>query len=208
MSSARSNAAARSRRAGGADNQQQQQLQQNGNVKQTGPVKLSVSDAIGLITLRLGRVEQILQNMPVDGGSTSIQGLGENARIVDDAVFLNIIQRLEALEKGQLTLKQDLQKIPTNAPTLPLEKFEKIDNDIENVKTSLLQLQSFTMQTNQQLSEMLIKKTIVERNNTSVEETSEQTIEQANKGTNEEDTQTLIQTQIQSTEVVLEENDI
>ena len=109
MSSARSNAGARNRRAGGAEtapmtpqqnmrpgSSQQQQQQQ----PQMNP-RLSISDAIALITLRLGRVENLIQNMPVDSPSGSNLEQDENMRMIDVTVFENIVSRLDNLEKGQ-----------------------------------------------------------------------------------------------------------
>ena len=102
-------------------------------------------------------MEQILQNMPVDSHS---QGIDENARFVDDAVFLNMIQRLEALEKNQQVVKQDLLTITKSNATPVLdhsESVEKLQIEIATIKNSLLQLQTFTMQTNQRLSETVLK---------------------------------------------------
>jgi hypothetical protein len=165
MSSARSNAAARSRRAGGdappppqqmngrpgqqIQGQQMQQMQQ-----MQGGAKLTISDAIALITLRLGRIEQIVQNMPVDNQSD----LGENSRVVDDAVLANIAQRLEALEKGQKVLAE--KKPAVLAPNAPInsqlsESVDVLKAEMIQVKDLLMQLQSFTMQTNQRLSEIV-----------------------------------------------------
>ena len=160
MSSARSNAAARSRRAGGdmppppqqinggRPGQQMQQMQ--------GGAKLTISDAIALITLRLGRVEQIVQNMPVDGQMS----LGENSRVVDDAVLANIAQRLEALEKGQKVLAE--KKPTVIASTTPVSVNSQLTDSVDvlkaemvQVKDLLIQLQSFTMQTNKRLSEIV-----------------------------------------------------
>ena len=79
MSSNRANASARQRRAGepvGQQQQQNQRMQQQpgrgfgGRSGMPDPQqppmnpKLSVSDAIALITLRLGRVETIVSNLP------------------------------------------------------------------------------------------------------------------------------------------------
>jgi len=155
MSSARSNAAARSRRAGGADIQQgpgQGQGQQNKGATSNGPVKLSVSDAIGLITLRLGRVEQMVQNMPVDQGA---QGLDENARIVDDKVFTNIVKRLDGVEKAYQELKNS-QK-PSEETKDYSEAMEQIKAEQGSLKHSLLTLQSFTIQMDQKFTEMYTK---------------------------------------------------
>ena len=169
MSSARANASARNRRAGGdmppppqmqgrpGQPMQQQQMQM--------PAKLSVSDAIALITLRLGRVEQIVQNMPVDGQS-AVGADGENIRIVDNEVFEHMAQRLDELEKGQQELAAR-KPIVSSTPT-PItqvvnaaaskevsESIEVLKAEMVQVKDLLLNLQSFTMQTNQRLSEIV-----------------------------------------------------
>jgi hypothetical protein len=82
--------------------QQQQQMPQQGASPFT---KLSISDAIGLVTLRLGRVEQFIIDFengeieghhPNSGGGSSIP---ENSKIVDNSVLTTIVNRLDALEK-------------------------------------------------------------------------------------------------------------
>jgi len=168
MSSARSNAAAKARRAGGDMPPPPQQM--NGRPGQQGQqmqgmAKLSISDAIALITLRLGRVEQIVQNMPVDG---STNNLDENVRIIDDSVLTDIVQRLDAVEKGHKVLAERKPSI-TTMPTLTssqanassvvnaelAESVKVLKVEMIQVKDLLLQLQSFTMQTNQRLSEIV-----------------------------------------------------
>jgi len=162
MSSARSNAAARSRRAGGDAPPPPQQMngrpgQQIQGQQMQGGAKLTISDAIALITLRLGRVEQIVQNMPVDNQSD----LGENSRVVDDAVLANIVHRLENLEKGQKVLaEKKFAVLAPNATVAPInsqlsESVDVLKAEMVQVKDLLMQLQSFTMQTNQRLSEIV-----------------------------------------------------
>ena len=65
--------------------------------------KLSISDAIGLITLRLGRVEQWVietehENEGKDNSSTNTSG---NA--VDNSVLVSLLNRLETVEKRDYT---------------------------------------------------------------------------------------------------------
>jgi|LauGreDrversion2_3_1035106.scaffolds.fasta_scaffold63386_2 hypothetical protein len=175
MSSARSNAAARSRRAGegpGMPQQQQQQpngrpgqqVQQGQQGQQANNLKLSVSDAIALITLRLGRVEQLVQNMPVDGQTSLANNLDENVRIVDNTVFENMVQRLDSLEKNQRILAERKPTViaqqPTNTVVAPVsavvtESIDVLKAEMVQVKELLLHLQSFTMQTNQRLSDIV-----------------------------------------------------
>ena len=117
MSGNRANASARSRRAGGAELNPPQQPQQRGSApqqrgqqqqqqQQQHAPKLSISDAIGLITLRLGKVEGIIQNIQVDQlkqGDGNLE-INENSRIIDDGVFKSIVSRLDVLEKNQKAL--------------------------------------------------------------------------------------------------------
>jgi hypothetical protein len=70
--------------------------------------KLCISDAIGLITLRLGRVEQFI--IDVENGETSLNhsshdlsssSIPENSKVIDASVLTNIVTRLDSLEKRE-----------------------------------------------------------------------------------------------------------
>jgi len=81
--------------------QQQQQRQQPQQQPNGLPFnKLSISDAIGLVTLRLGRVEQFLIDFE-NGDNAKSEGsnIPENSKIIDNSVLTTIINRLDALEK-------------------------------------------------------------------------------------------------------------
>jgi len=216
MSSARSNAAARNRRAG--DNTSAPQQQQNirpgqGQINRPGQqmqqppqqmqqpqahAKLSLSDAIGLITLRLGRVENIVQHLQTDLPPNELNGqtsdMGDNMKLVDDSVFANIVSRIDQLENVQkqtvakvnsqiqlqTQLQTQLQKQviqPKTAATsittveasqnssISLQYETKINDlnetvkglhlEIDDLKNMLLKLQSFTMETNQKLTDII-----------------------------------------------------
>ena len=82
---------------------QQQQMPQQGASPFT---KLSISDAIGLVTLRLGRVEQFIidfENGEIEGHDNNSGGssIPENSKIVDNSVLTTIVNRLDALEKRE-----------------------------------------------------------------------------------------------------------
>ncbi len=85
--------------------QQVQQSQQQ--EKQSLPfTKLSISDAIGLITLRLGRVEQWVidteqENEENGNNQSGSLNLPENSKIIDSSILTNIINRLDSLEKRE-----------------------------------------------------------------------------------------------------------
>jgi hypothetical protein len=151
---------------------QQQQMQQQ---PMQNP-KMSVSDAIGLISLRLGRVETFIQQMPpldqIGMNSSGESGeVGENMRVVDEAVFTNIVARLEKLE--QTPKMQVVSPPPAAATTLaasvtaPLllnpEQLNEVNHSVDILKAEMLQmkelllsLQSFTMQTNQRLVDLVL----------------------------------------------------
>ena len=171
MSSARSNAAARQRRAGDPPGQSpnlapgQRFTPGPGPGPTNPPPKLTVSDAIGLITLRLGRVEGIIQNMPND----SLKG-DDNLRIIDDGVFTSIVQRLDYLEKTckglsihHVEMSKQLESIMKTQSNIvapvPVAQFDtsKIDSDIRDLQSSILKLHGFTMDTNQRLCEMVFQ---------------------------------------------------
>jgi len=161
MSSGRANASAIQRRTanggGGGQNpgrvsfqapqqQQQQQQQQHYNNARNQPPpppmahpKLSVSDAIALITLRLGKVETFINTLPpldqlelysAGSGSGSSSGTdelhdrssNENMRIVDEAVFKSIVARLDRLDRLEQT---------------NIEKDKNSSKQIEELKTLL-----------------------------------------------------------------------
>lgn len=86
-----------------------QQYQQNYDQQQSQNSlpfsKLSISDAIGLITLRLGRVEQwIIETDQEDGsrqfGTNDATGIPENHTVIDNSVLSSIINRLDSIEKN------------------------------------------------------------------------------------------------------------
>ncbi|MCJ7802314.1 MAG: hypothetical protein MUP82_08170 [Candidatus Marinimicrobia bacterium] len=65
--------------------------------------KLSISDAIGLITLRLGRIEQWVMETDHDqdqsGHQVQESGMSSNSKVIDISVLNNIVSRLDSLEK-------------------------------------------------------------------------------------------------------------
>lgn len=201
MSSNRANASARQRRAGEPVQQQNQRMQQQSGRGMVGgrpgmqepqqqqvPLnpKLSVSDAIALITLRLGRVENIVSNLPNeprgDGEGGGQMMYDENMRMVDQNVFNSIVTRLDTLEKNQKVLIEKQKSAAAaqvvqnaNTPTqvkqvvqetvikdVSDEKVEPIresvgllKQEVNELKDLLLKLQSFTMETNKKLTDIV-----------------------------------------------------
>jgi hypothetical protein len=147
--------------------------------------KLSFSDAIALITIRLGRVETFINNLPPldqleQVSSTSQPENNENMKIVDEAVFKNIVSRLDKLEQTNVTQIQTQQAPSVNNNDIQLFKDEintfkdEVNNNQQNIislkeeinelKNIILQLQSYTMNTNQKLCDIIFSNENDEKN--------------------------------------------
>jgi cell division protein FtsB len=92
----------------GKPNQYKNQYQEQQTNHNSLPFsKLSISDAIGLITLRLGRVEQwIIETDNDNSGSNDLSGVPENHKIIDNSVLTSIINRLNSIEKNSNNVSQ------------------------------------------------------------------------------------------------------
>ena len=166
MSSSRSIAAARNRRAGDpaptsrpgtsiaaqpAFSQQQSKRSvtaQNStpNVPvNTVSAKLSISDAIGLITLRLGRVEQFIIEAEHNGALTSSSSIPDNAHLVDKSVINSIVNRLDSLEKKEKESSNNQQTT-------------KLENELRDIKdllmSQMVKYEKFTLETNKRFEEV------------------------------------------------------
>ena len=151
MSSSKSIAAARARRSGEQQQQQQrpntsiasakafnpaQQPQTQSQQQQQRPTvgygqpggKISISDAIGLTTIRLGKVEQFIQRLQEEGGLNTSYDIPDNAQLIDKSVITNIISRIDSLEKRGGT---DIN-----------EKIGRLENEIRSIRELLNAIKS------------------------------------------------------------------
>ena len=166
MSSSRSIAAARNRRAGEqaptsrpgtsiaaqpAFSQQQGKRSvtaQNStpNVPVTNNnAKLTISDAIGLITLRLGRVEQIIMEAEHNGVFSIGSSVPDGTNLVDKSVINSIVNRLDSLEKKE---KESSINQQTN----------KLESEIRDIKdllmSQMVKYEKFTLETNKRFDDV------------------------------------------------------
>jgi hypothetical protein len=79
----------------------QQQQQQSQNQNGLPFTKLSISDAIGLITIRLGRVEQWIIETDHENEINSHSNLSDNSKTIDNSVLTSFASRLDSLEKRE-----------------------------------------------------------------------------------------------------------
>ena len=173
MSTARSNAAARNKRANltqqmqspvGRPKQQQQQQQQPQQLRpSTSPAKggslknvpkkypqLSISDAIGLITLRLGRVENIIKQMRIDAAEDNLSVCdsvsGNGTMLVDNQVIQDLLGRISQLES--------LPLVPSSQDS---ETIDRLQYELAETKRNMNTLQISCLELNTQLMRLVSK---------------------------------------------------
>jgi hypothetical protein len=163
-----------------AQNKSQQNISNNssGNSNQT---KMTVSNAIGLVTLRLGRLEQIIRELHEEGGmnfNTGENSIPSNMKMVSDEVFDNIVNRMNLLESKLLNSK--------NTDNL-LAKLDKDVNDmkgiVENVHNSLF---NFISETNEKFTDVENALALIEENTQLCIESSNEMIEMNENNENNE----------------------
>lgn len=162
--------------------QQQQQYQQQPQYQEQAiPSKVTVANAISLLTVRIARLEQFVHRYNLEqSGSQPKQGSQGNATDnvearLDDSILRNIITRLDNLEKD----KKNTASANVNAPVKtqviaqvtapPVAEdpaviklnydLTQLKQEVKDTEALLLKLQSFTMETNQKLVNMLFQDT-------------------------------------------------
>jgi len=123
--------------------QQSQPIQQSqtsyNNQPQSKPgvvpiTKLSVSDAIGLVTLRLGRLETFMYDVQAGVFGTNETELPDNTQLVDKSVMTSIINRVESLEKKEPTSGSSSNAVNNNL----LTQLNSLEKEIKDIKEILL----------------------------------------------------------------------
>jgi hypothetical protein len=121
--------------------------------------KLSISDAIGLITLRLGRVEQWIIETDHDSENApkmSIDGtsIPDGHKIIDNATLTTIINRLDSLEKNGSTNSpsEDISKLIEDIKNLT-EQFKRMGDDVNRHTIELSKNTEQVFRFNRELTE-------------------------------------------------------
>ena len=193
MSSSRSVAAARARRAPetpsqsslkpqmGQQRQPQQQQQlpsyaqqvaanKDSQMKQSKSQqsvvenKLSVSDAFALVTLRLGRVELLLQkwqSLGVESESgVHIPAAASSALDVNNTIVKSLVSRIDDLErsvKAAVSMKDFEAKI-----AMLSDRNTHLHNELRDAKDTIFKLQTITLETSQKMMKMMMSKSAPE----------------------------------------------
>ncbi len=135
--------------------QQQQQKNPNGLPFN----KLSISDAIGLITLRLGRVEQWIidtdhENEMEPKVSADGSNIPDGHKVIDNATLTTIINRLDSLEKsgGTGVPSEDVTKLIEDVKSLT-EQFKRMSDDVSRHNIELAKNTEQVFRFNRELTE-------------------------------------------------------
>ena len=141
--------------------QQPQQHNERQNTKNTLPFnKLSISDAVGLITLRLGRVEQwIMETDHEEDTKQSVtgdfSGIPSNHKVIDNSVLTTIISRLDSLEKNgtsSSSSSEEFTKLNEDVTTLT-EQFKRMSDDVSKHNIELAKCSEQVLRFNRELTE-------------------------------------------------------
>jgi hypothetical protein len=147
------------------DNTQQSNVNTNINNQVS---KLSISDAFALVTLRLGRVELIINKLQsagiLDANNNIISEKMNNGSIsdnFDDTILQNIMTRLDGLDKK--TISNDLnQKLQS--------QYNFLQEEIKDTKNMMVKLQSFIMENSQKLNNFITNQESINANQESINE--------------------------------------
>jgi hypothetical protein len=128
---------------------QSQNIKSTQNMQQQEQsTKISVSNAIGLITLRLGKLEKFIQEVNEDGGFNNnnndidSSSIPSNMKLVSDEVFENIVNRLNLLESKVINFN--------NQNEIFVKNFSTIQSSVDNLNTKL---SSFINETNERFTD-------------------------------------------------------
>jgi hypothetical protein len=139
------------------DQQQNQQRQPSSNGLPF--TKLSISDAIGLITLRLGRVEQWIidtdhENEIAPKFTSEGSNIPDGHTVIDNATLTTIINRLDSLEKNGCTgtPSEDVAKLIEDVKKLT-EQFKRMSDDVSKHNIELAKNTEQVFRFNRELTE-------------------------------------------------------
>jgi len=127
--------------------------------QQQQPTKISVSNAVGLITLRLGKLEQLINDMHFEGGNVNLNNnsdIPSNMKLVTDEVFENIVNRINLLESKLLNSKN----MESHLEKVDKEMFD-MKRVLENIHNSL---STFINETNEKFIDVEAAIALIEEN--------------------------------------------
>lgn len=111
---------------------QTQQIQE----KQQKP-KMTIGDAIGLITIRLGRVEQFIQQLQTDGIEMNSINSTQPNDIMDNGLIQNLVSRLNTIEEFSTNTST---ATATATATATENRLKNMETDLKDTKDLIIKL--------------------------------------------------------------------
>ena len=135
------------------------QMKQSKSQQNVVENKLSVSDAFALVTLRLGRVELLLQkwqSLGVESESgVHIPAASSSTPDVNNTIVKSLVSRIDDLErsvKAAVSMKDFEAKI-----AMLSERNTNLHNELRDAKDTIFKLQTITLETSQKMMKMMSK---------------------------------------------------
>lgn len=129
--------------------------------------KLSVSDAFALVTIRLGRVELLLQKWQAmgvereDGVHIPSASSTSNATdVANTTIIKSLVSRIDDLERN-LKASAPTKDIEAKI-TMLAEKNLLLQNELRDAKDTIYKLQTMTLETSQNIMSMMLAKSVPE----------------------------------------------
>jgi hypothetical protein len=126
--------------------------------------RLSVSDAFALVTLRLGRVELLLQKWQTMGvetdGAVHIPAATSSAPDLNNTIVKSLVSRIDDLErsvKAAVSMKDFEAKI-----SMLSDRNTHLLNELRDAKDTIFKLQTITLETSQKMMQMMMSKSAPE----------------------------------------------
>ena len=140
----------------------QQQYEEQSQVNRRQVTKIRIVDAISLITLRLGRVEQWIAESETDesSGQQGASYIPDNNKIIDSSVLTTIINRLDSLEKNSLNAtasgsnvsSEEIGELKENVSKLT-EQFTNMGDEVAKHRIELAKQTEQVFRFNRELTE-------------------------------------------------------
>ena len=140
------------------------QMKQSKSQQNVVENKLSVSDAFALVTLRLGRVELLLQkwqSLGVESESgVHIPAATSSTPDVNNTIVKSLVSRIDDLErsvKAAVSMKDFEAKI-----SMLSDRNTHLHNELRDAKDTIFKLQTITLETSQKMMQMMMTKSLPE----------------------------------------------
>ena len=158
MSASRAMASARNKKAGGNNpnpalsiQEQSSTVDVQGSSQSPSVTKVTIPQAIQMLSSRVDTLEEKLQStLESVEGSKIFEEQAENKYLVDAKVFESIVSRLEKLEGGSFNEKMKLPEVQNMQGDIA-----DIDNKFSEFKNDFMKLQTYVMDTNAKLTEVV-----------------------------------------------------